>query len=139
MVICWPAWMRPSSCIAFSPSPAAPMPSAACSRVANALSVSNVVSPAAVSPALPNRCAASGSRSRRLKSASTTARTAVVSSVRCAPRGTYQARSAVNRSPDCEDQVIAIADQVSDDSPRSTRSLARADPAVRSSSSLPRA
>ncbi len=139
VVICWPAWMRPRSCIAFSPSPAAPMPSAACRRAANALSVSKAVSPAAVSPDLANRCATSGSRSRRSSSRSTTARTATVSSVRCAVRGTYQARSAVKRSFDWEVQVIAMADHVSEVSPRSTRSFAAAAPAARCSSSFPRA
>lgn len=137
VVICWPAWMRPSSATAFAPSPVAPMPSVACSRAVNSRSVSNGVRPAAVSAARPNRSPAAGSSSRRSNPPSRVARTAVTSSsVRAAP-GTYQARTAVSSRPAWSAQVIAIADHVSCPSPRSTR--CRVPSSVRDSSSLPRA
>ncbi len=54
--------------------------------------------------------------------------------------GTYQARSAVNLTPVWSAHVIAMADQVSRPSPRSTRTfVSPVSPSVRDSSSLPRA
>ena len=138
VVICWPAWMRPSSATALCPSPAAPMPSVVCRRAVNSRSVSKQFRPVAVTSARASLLGSPGLPARAGRIApSQVARTATTSSRLRADDGTYQARSAVNSAPVWSAHVIAIADQVSRPSPRSTRDFVS--PSVRDSSSLPRA
>ncbi len=84
-----------------------------------------------------NRCRAASSRAVRSNGPSHVPRTAMTFSSVRADDGTYQARTAVNVAPPWSAQVMAMADQVSSFSPRSTRT--RVSPSTRFSSSLPRA
>jgi len=108
-----------------------------CSRAVKSRSVSKQFTPVAATSARASFRLAGPSSTRSRYPWSQVARTATTSSRLRADDGTYQARTAVNSAPVWSTQVIAMADQVSRPSPRSTRNLVS--PSVRDSSSLPRA